>query len=208
DNRPRVVAIGNQVVVHHEYTVSLPPTFGEFFYKMEGRVTHEDNHAHFPIVTMASFRWGWSRELRAETEVELSRLGATLTAPDGLLMQGHRTGWPAAWRAGGREVPLIVGVIFDDLIEGVSALNAVAARYGARMHVRLYEAPDEEYDPFAHLRPSSPPPPVPRFDVVISDAGNHRPAVVDAVCETLGLPEWDVRERLMDVPQVLVRSLP
>src|SRR5690242_18609473 len=61
DNRPRVVAIGNQVVVHHEYTVSLPPVFGAFFYKRGGRVQHEDNHAHHPMVTIATLWWGWTR---------------------------------------------------------------------------------------------------------------------------------------------------
>jgi len=208
DNRPRVVAIGSQVVLHHDYTVSLPPTFGEFFYKKGGRVAHEENHAHHPIVTIASFWWGWRKEQLAQMEVELPRLVTTLTAPDGLLMQDPPTRWPAAWRAGGREEPLIAGVIFEDLIEGVSALNAVAGKHGARMHLRLYEASDEDHDPFAHLRPSSPPPAVPRFDIVVSNAGDHHAAVVDAICETLGLQEWNVREQLMDLPVTLARSLP
>jgi hypothetical protein len=89
DNRPRVAVVGSQVVVHHEYTVSLPPTFGEFFYKRGGRVAHEDNHAHHPIVTIASFWWGWTKEQRAQAEVELPRLVSALTAPDGMLMQGE-----------------------------------------------------------------------------------------------------------------------
>jgi hypothetical protein len=40
----------------------------------------------------------------------------------------------------------------DDLIEGVSATNQIARKHGARMHVRLYEAPDPAYDPPAHMR--------------------------------------------------------
>ena len=123
-------------------------------------------------------------------------------------MQSAPMRWPAAWRAGGREEPLIVGIVFDDLIDGVSALNAVAGKHGARLHVRLYEAPDERHDPFAHLRPSSPPPAVPRFDIVVSDAGNHRPALVNAIFEALGLQEWDVRKQLMEFPVTLARSLP
>src|SRR5262249_15477998 len=179
DNQPRAAAIGTQGVVHHEYTVSLPPTFGEFFYKRGGRVAHEENHAHHPIVTIASFWWGWTKEQRAQAEVEMPRLVAALTAPDGLLMQGRPAAWPAAWRAGG-EMPLIVGVVFENLIDGVSALNEAARRHGA----------------------------VPRFDVVVQDTGNHRPALVDAICEALELREWDVRQQLMDIPCTLMRAVP
>ena len=64
DNCPRVAIVGSQVVVHHEYTVSLPPTFGEFFYKKGGRVQHEENHAHHPIVAVATYWWGWTEERR------------------------------------------------------------------------------------------------------------------------------------------------
>lgn len=205
DKRPRVAAIGSQVIVHHEYTASLPPTFGEFFYRKGGRVMHEDNHAHRPIVTIASFRWGWGSEL---AKVALPPFLAALTAPEGLLMQGSPTTWPSAWRAGGPEEQLIVGAVFEDLIAGVSALNVTAGKHEARMHVRLYEAPDDDHDPFAHLRPSSPPPSVPRFDVVVRDAGRHRPALGAALLESFGLQERDVREQLMNLPCTLVRSLP
>lgn len=48
DDWPRVAQLGNQVVVHHEYTVTLPRLFGELFYKRGGRVQHEEDHAHHP----------------------------------------------------------------------------------------------------------------------------------------------------------------
>jgi hypothetical protein len=208
DNRPRVTAVGSQVIVHHDYTITLPPVFGEFFYKRGGRVQHEDNHAHHPIVTIASFWWGWSKEQRAQAEIELPRLLAALTEPEGLLMQGALTGWPAAWRAGGHDSQLIVGIVFENLIDGVSTLNEVAHSHGARMYVHLHESPDEEHDPLAHLRPSSPPPAVPRFDVVVRNAGDHRPALVAAIFEALGLQEWKVRKQLMDLPCTLALGVP
>src|SRR5262249_19206095 len=156
DNRPRVAAFGSQVVVHHDYTVSLPPTFGEYFYKKGGRVMHEENHAHHPIVTTATFWWGWSKEERARRTLEEPRLVATLTGPDGALATTTAGAWPPAWRAAGEgfEAPLTVGIVFADLIGGVSALQAAADAHGARMQIRLSEAADEAHDPFAHLRPS------------------------------------------------------
>lgn len=208
DNRPRVTAIGNQVVVHHEYTVSLPPVFGAYFYKRGGRVQHEENHAHHPIVTTASIWWGWTKELRARAEIELPHLVAALTAPDGFFMQGTSTTWPAAWRVGGHGPMLTVGIVFENLIDGVSTLHEVVCRHDAQMHVRLHEAPDEEHDPFAHLRPSSPPPVVHRFDLVVTEAGDNRSRFVAMLCEALGLQEWHVRTKLQKLPCTLVRGLP
>ena len=163
DNRPRVSAVGMQVIVHHDYTVSLPPTFGEFFYKKGGRVEHEENHAHHPIVAIATFWWGWTEEAKAKRDEQCPRLVAALTADDGILAKGTRNSWPSAWQVGGDqfgEAPLTVGAMFQDLVDGVSALHAAAEAHGAKMLVRLYEAPDEQHDPLAYLRPSKPVPSV------------------------------------------------
>jgi hypothetical protein len=207
DNRPRVAVIGKQVIVHHEYTVSLPAAIGAFFYKRGGRVQSEENHAHHPIVAIASFWWGWTEAQRAQGEIELPRLLAALTAPDGVLMQGTSPMWPAAWRAGGYEFPLTVGVVFENLIDGVAALNEAARRHGARMQVRLHEAPDETLDPLSHMRPSLPPPAVPRFDVVVGNAGNQT-ALLGAMFEAFGMQAYEVEERLMNVPCTLARCVP
>src|SRR5262245_48079148 len=101
DNRPRVATVGHQVIVHHGYTVSLPRTFGEFFYKKGGRVEHEENHAHHPIVTIATFWWGWTKQDAARMEIERPRLVATLMAADSAITKVRPESWPAAWRVGG-----------------------------------------------------------------------------------------------------------
>ena len=74
------------------------------------------------------------------------------------------------------------------------------------MQVRLHEAPDNEHDPLAHLRPSSPPPAGPRFDVVIGDAGEHRTELVNAMFEAFGREDWDSREQLLKLPCTVARS--
>jgi hypothetical protein len=156
DNRPKVAVVGTQVVVHHEYTVSLPPALGAFFYAQGGRVEHEENHAHHPIAVTAMFHWGWTEEARTMQATELPRLLAALTSPDGLLNTfSLRDGPSAAWRTGGDafgEIPLTVGVVFHDLMAGIAALRSLAETHGARLELRLTELPAEG-DPFAHLRP-------------------------------------------------------
>lgn len=206
DNRPRVAAIGSQVVVHHEYTLSLPAVFGEYFYKRGGRVQNEEDHAHHPIVTIATL-WWWTKEQRAQGGAELPRLMEAFAAPDGLLAQHQATTWPTAWRVESHGPMLTAGIVFANLIDGVSALNEIARRHGAQIHVRLHEAPSETHDPLAHMRPSSPPPSVPRFDLVVTGAGDNRSRFVTIVSEALGLPEWDLRKQLMELPCTLARSL-
>jgi hypothetical protein len=207
DNRPRVVAIGNQVVVHHGYTVSLPPVFGAYFYKRGGRVQNEENHAHHPIVTIATIWWGWAKEQRAQGEAELPRLVEALAAPDELLAQFQAATWPTAWRVDGHGPMLTAGIVFANLIDGVAALSEIARRHGARIYLRLHEAPSDKHDPLSHLRPSSPPPAVPRFDLVVTGAGDNRPRFIALVSEALGLQEWDLRKELLELPCTLARSL-
>lgn len=207
DRRPRVAVSDAQIIVHHEYTVSLPPTFGALFYKRGGRVEHEENHAHHPIVVTASFYWGWEKEKKATQAVELPKLIADLTQPGGLAVQSNERDIPAAWRSGGDrfgEAPLVVGIVFDDLIAGVAALRAQADAHAAHLALRLAEAPSEE-DPLVHLRPSSPV--VPRFDVVLTDVGTQQAALTQALMESTGQYQDAARSLLRgETPIRVVRA--
>jgi hypothetical protein len=210
DNRPRVAAIGHQVIVHHQYTISLPTAFGELFYKRGGRVDNEENHAHHPLIVIATFWWGWSRNDRAKMEIERPKLVTALTAADSVLAQVQPTDWPAAWRVARErfdDPPLTVGVIFPELIDGVSRLRAAAEQHGAQLQIRVHELPAVEHDPFAYLRPSSPAPVVPRFDVVVT-ACEDSLQVAAAIVEAFGLYQHDARQRLVDLPCMLARSIP
>jgi hypothetical protein len=211
DNRPRVAAVGRQVIVHHDYTVSLPPTFGELFYKKGGRVEHEENHAHHPIVAVATFWWGWTAEAKAKQAEQRPLLVAALTEDGGILAKEPFSAWPSAWQAGGEtfgEAPLAVGAIFDDVVGGVAALNAAGEAHGAQMNVRLFEAFDSEHDPLAHLRPSRPAPRVARFDIAVTGAGDNRAVLVSAMCAALGGYEANWRVRLETLPLLVGRSVP
>jgi hypothetical protein len=161
DNRPRVAVVGRQVVVHHEYTVSLPPAFGAYFYEKGGRVEYEADHAHHPMVAICAFWWGWTTEAKATQGAELPGLIAALTGAAGPLTLAHGP-FPPAWRtSGGKfgDAPFTLGAIFRDLVEGIDAVRTVADAHGATVHVRLFEALDREHDPLAYLRPNTPPTP-------------------------------------------------
>ncbi len=204
DNRPRVVVSDRQIVVHHEYTVGLPPTFGALFYARGGRVEHEENHAHHPMVVTARFYWGWTQEQRATQTAELPGLLADLTGPDGPLTASNRRDIPSAWREGGDrfgEAPLTVGVVFDDLVEGISRLRARAEAHAAKIELRLAEA-ESETDPLVHLRPSTPS--IARFDVVVVELGEDRAALVSALTQATGYYESEARQRLQQRPPITV----
>jgi hypothetical protein len=208
DNRPSVAVVGRQVIVHHEYTATLTPTFGELFYRRGGRVQHEEDHAHHAIAVVAALYWGWSREERAREATELPHLIAALTAPDGPLAVGVSAELPPAWRTsdgGFGDAPLTIGVVFDDLIAGVERLRKVADDHGARLSVRLHELASESHDPFGHLRPSTPA--APRFDVELHAAGPNPEAVIVAMFDTFGLFRTAAAKRLAGAPCTLGRAL-
>jgi hypothetical protein len=118
--------------------------------------------------------------------------------------------WPAAWRSGEGgfgDAPLTVGAIFADIIDGVTALHELATRHGAEMRVRLHEAPDDIHDPLAHLRPRRPAPAEPRFDLIVTDVGEHRRAVVAALFDAMGLYKGDADRLLTDPPGIVARGL-
>ncbi|RYZ89061.1 MAG: hypothetical protein EOP04_07860 [Proteobacteria bacterium] len=46
----QVVNAKKQIFIHCSYTVTLPPTFGEYIYKKGGRVSLEMEHSHNPVV--------------------------------------------------------------------------------------------------------------------------------------------------------------
>jgi hypothetical protein len=58
-----------------------------------------------------------------------------------------------------------------------------------------------------HLRPSSPPPAVPRFDLVVTAAGDNEPQFIALASEALGLQEWDLGQQLLELPCTVARSL-
>jgi hypothetical protein len=159
-NAPDAFPIGRQVVVHHDYTVTLPRTFGEFFYARGGRVELELNHAHHPLVAVFELwiPWRKKRDESVDVAAMISEVVERLNAEDGPLSTLTSGAFAPAWCPGDGfgEPDLRVGAVFEDLLAGFTAMDRMARETGFGVHVKVFEAWSGEGDPLAFLRPSRP----------------------------------------------------
>jgi hypothetical protein len=158
-NTPSVWALGHQVFVHHGYTLSLPSAFGEFFYKRGGRVETELVHTHHPLVSLFEFWVHYEERSTRDVPARALQMLDALHAEQGPLVQGVLTELLPAWRIAKHfgEADMVVGVAFEDLVAGFTAMNRIAQAHGFKTRVKIFEAPSLEADPLAFLRPCVPP---------------------------------------------------
>ncbi|AKI99071.1 hypothetical protein ATI61_106447 [Archangium gephyra] len=153
---PEAWAIGHQVFVHHDYTLTLPRTLGEFIYARGGRVETELDHAHHPLVSI--FELWKGQHGQEETSSLLEALVEELNAEDGPLVTGVDGKVRPAWKEGdGFGEPMLrVGAVFEELPTSYTAVERIARRHHLHISVKVFEAwPDT--DPLAFLRPCQPP---------------------------------------------------
>ena len=157
-------AIGHQVFVHCDYTVSMPPALGHAMYVRGGRVATEVDHAHHPLVATFEIAIPWQGRDQIDVPARVQAIVDQLCGPDGALITQSRDELAPAWRGvvpgqtpGFGEPDLVLGVAFDDLRDGFTRVAAVVAAAGARLRVQLSEAPGHG-DPLAYLRPCVPAP--------------------------------------------------
>lgn len=205
-DKPSVVALGHQVVVHAPYTITLPTVFGELFYARGGRVDVEIDHAHEPIAV--EFSWypkGMSYgDPRIEPALEAfealvrPELDALVARPE----YDKRPPIAPAWHRGfwGQRH---LSVVFADLVAGVKAVQTLADACGMNLTLRLTECPHEVEDPFALLR-------LPKAShglhrVILWSEGPHRVAAMRALREVMACGLDEARATLEGLPkEVLV----
>ncbi len=158
DNAPQVMSIDHQVIIHHSYTITLPAVFGQYFYVRGGRVEHELDHNHNPLVAIFEFWVPWHGRDKIDVKGVMAAILEGLHAPDGALVCGVLPDFAPAWQIGDglQSADLTVGVLFEDLIAGFTAVDRVCTSRGVRKIVKLFESFDKG-DPLAFLRPSVPP---------------------------------------------------
>ncbi len=186
---PDAWAIGHQVFVHHDYTITLPRTLGEFIYARGGRVETELNHTHHPLVSI--FELWKGQHGQEETATLLETLVRELNAEDGPLVTGVDWDVPPAWKEGhGFGEPLLrMGVVFEDLPAGFTAVERLARGHNLYIAVKMFEAwPDA--DPLAFLRPCQPPLKQERFDVWLTGLGD-KPEELKKLLQKQGLLTYD-----------------
>lgn len=149
---PQIAAIGRQIVLHCDYTVSMPRELGALIYRRGGRVDVELDHSHAPTVAIFDLWVNWEERRRDE-----GGSSARLRRVFDNLMQGPLTenrANPAIEPAAGlaEHGTLRFGAVFDDLIAGVRSVTAAADAEGLERRVRFHEAIGTSGDPLADLR--------------------------------------------------------
>jgi hypothetical protein len=151
---PRVAVLGRQVLVHHEYTVTLPTMLGHYIYARGGVVQTLLNHTHDPLICLVEAWWPWQE--RERTPERARNALAVLTAPDGPVATSAQALIPPLWFSGQEfgAPEFTVAAVFRDLIEGVAATTAPIVQNGGRVTVKILEAIQhrEGDDPLAFLR--------------------------------------------------------
>lgn len=153
DNIPSVIVAGSQVLIHDDYTVSMPKVFGELFYRRGGRVDIELNHAHHPLIAVLRFWVPWNDPDRGEREYDVLALRESLDAPDSALRGHLAEGTDLVIR----EVSFgmywfEVAAVFSDLVAGVGAARDLARTSGISLQLTLSEAWTSQRDPLEQLR--------------------------------------------------------
>lgn len=149
---PDVVASDTHVLVHHEYTVSLPRLIGHLFYARGGRVKSELDHGHGKLVTVIEAWWLHHPGVRERIPELCERAIAALRAPDGPL--ARHAGLEAVCRVRTDDflhAPLLIAAVFTDLAAGFVAVSEVLRGLGARVVADVHEAISDT-DPTAPWR--------------------------------------------------------
>ena len=150
DNTPRMAVAGQQLVLHHEYTVGLPRFFGHYFYSKGGVVESMLDHAHNSLIVTFEVWWihgkvplpqilEHAQAAAAELADVLSRLSKEGVAP------------AVSFSAKAMEAPLRVAAVFDDLVIGFASVYEVLARHGAKVVARVLES-EQIDDPLVSFR--------------------------------------------------------
>jgi hypothetical protein len=151
---PQVLAIDHQVFIHHDYTVTLPAIFGQYFYARGGRVNIELNHSHHPIVAIFAFYVDYKVRHKIDLQEKFAQVINELTADSGPLSVGLREGHSPVWKIMGSNFDshLVIGACFEELLDSFREIEKIAAEHSLRSNVTLFEAFSDDQDPLSHLR--------------------------------------------------------
>jgi ribosomal protein L7/L12 len=210
---PDVWAIGHQVFVYSDYTITMPRLIGHVMYKRGGRVDTELNHTHHPLVAMFEVHFPWRDRSEIDVPARVQDLVDALCADDGALTMLRAAGHAPAWRgavaegrAGLGSGDLVIGAVFDDLCAGFTAVAAAVHAVGATLRVRVSESLGEA-DPLAVLRPCMPPTRHALVDVVLEDLGLAPTSVTKVVARTRGIGYTQAHALVQRTPAVIVERV-
>ena len=207
---PVVVASGDQLLVYVGYTVTFPRLAGELVYARGGRVSVELDHAHEPIVLSHEI-WmheGWKAREEAGRRIDAFRAAIDRGAL-AHLQASRRSPEPE------RSAPVVRGGFWPgqivlvqapfDVVEGLRAVDALAAEHQLRARVSLFESPVHGDDPIRAYRAIDPL--IGGFDVILWRVGPDVVATQRAMRTALGLETPAIAELVAKAPIELVRDV-
>jgi len=201
---PTVLVSGDQVLVHTPYTVTMPRMYGEFFYAKGGRVQVELNHAHDDLVVEFTFWVHYNDPAKAE---KLDAFQARLEPELGELTKRReydkRPPIEPAWYQGAWSLRHL-GVVFEDLVDGVAHVGRLAKEMGVNTRLNIRESPNEVADPLAMLRGGAIPGGM--AAVILWQIGN-RIAAMKAVREVLGCGLEEAKKALAELPNEMLQHV-
>jgi hypothetical protein len=208
---PDVLALGRQVLVHSDYTITMPKLLGHAMYARGGRVQTEINHAHHAIIATFECWFTWEERGEIDVPARVQDIVDALWAPDGALSQPQHGTIPPAWRGvvDGEpkfgEVDLVLGVAFRELAAGFVAVQAAVTAHGARMRVNVAEAHGP--DPIAYLRPSVPCTRHALVDIWLEKHGEFTTSLTKLIVDELYCSYEQARARIDAAPGLLFAGL-
>ncbi len=206
---PQALVLGHQVIVHVDYTVTMPRIFGHAIFQLGGRVAVEHVHAHHALVAelRVFVERGWERDRR---EMAAATLAAVTKELDEVVLPSllgtrapHERILEPAWST---DVHLVrVAVVFADIVAGIAAVDACVRRHGAILYVDVCEAPIGAGDPLLGWRGTAPG--TGAWQVVLWRPGDDRVAAMKALRDVAGFGLDEVKSKLDQLPAVVLDNV-
>lgn len=206
-----VLILGQQVIVHVGWTVTMPRAIAELFFKAGARIDTEIDHAHHSLVVVTGLYppvYGMTPEQR---EANRARLASARSQIDAQLAVDQPPRWPGdapslhAWHDEGHGLRL--GLVPRELIPELVPIRDAAARHDLNMHVRIFEALGVGGDPLADMRQRADGRAAGTWSVVLWKEGPHRIAVMKAMREHTSLGLEATKRQLGDLPIALLEGI-
>jgi len=182
---PEVIADGTQVVLHVDYTITMPPLFGALMYRRGGRVEVELDHTHEPLVWVHEVWWPWQGRDPAVVEAGRVKLLDGLFAAGGPVETQGMISMPGSWTdhgGGFGHADLSLAMVWREPMVAIPQVRALVQALGASVRLRVMESMSSR-DPAGLFRPCWPWPSENLVDVVVERLGDAPKEVRKRIAE-------------------------
>lgn len=182
---PEVLADGTQVVLHVDYTITMPPLFGALMYRRGGRVDVELDHSHAPLVWVHEVWWPWQGRDEAVVKTGRVKLLDALFAEGGVVQTQGLISMPGSWTdhgGGFGHGDLSLAMVWREPMVAIPQVRALVQALGASTRLRVMESTSSR-DPAGMFRPCWPWPSENLVDVVVERLGDAPKEVRKRIAE-------------------------